>query len=165
MIIAFISNTLRIYLEPSPWPIPISPLKHFEAVVSVGMTLRYSGNSFQMESFGWGRSPSFRTAFRGVMSRFDCTRNQQPPPNPTPPPLSPPPPSPPPRPLRDPRKVLWCFIMQIITQNALGDPRPPLRCATSPSPPPRYVSLKIPPDSDCPFYPACRHAGSSAYWR
>lgn len=45
--------------------------------------------------------------------------------------------------------------MQIITQNAAGDPKSPLRRRAAPKPLPCYASLQIPRRrSDCPSLPA-----------
>lgn len=64
--------------------------------------------------------------------------------------------------LRDPRKVLWCFIIQIITQNAVEDPKSPLRCGASQSPRRVMYPCRSPADAlivhSCPP-PPCQQQG------
>lgn len=65
-------------------------------------------------------------------------------------------------PLRDSRKVLWCFIMQIIIRNAVEDPKSPLRFGASLSPRCVMYPCRSPADTlivhSCPPSPCQQQA-------
>lgn len=144
MIITFPSN-------PPPGLFPSPLLKHF-APVSDEMTLTWGeGGVGVQEALANGSkwkalAGAWFCRLCGVTSHFDRAGER-------------------PRhhhPLRDPRKVLWCFIMQIITQNAAEDPKSPLRCWASQSPHRVMYPCRSPADAlivhPCP--PSlCQHQG------